>query len=111
MSLRIAFVALVLSACHPPATVPDNPPPPPIPQDATTVDGQALGPCDSFCQRARQLKCKEGDPTDPDEQGRRFQCEDWCLNAAEKGVDLAGPVSCTSPAQDCNVLRKCIAED
>jgi hypothetical protein len=102
------FVLSVAVACA--CSCPRSPgagSPPPIPQDATTVDGAAYTPCDMACARYRELGCPEGADTAADEGGRRHRCEEVCGNAAAHGIDLAGAVACTSGAGSCQVVRSC----
>lgn len=95
----VFLVALVACSCP---RAPGDSAPPPIPQDATTVDGAAYSPCDMACARYRELKCPEGQDTTA---GHR--CEEVCGNAALHGIDLAGKVSCTSAAPTCDAVRSC----
>lgn len=100
MPVHTVFL-VALTACTCPRS-PGGEPPPPIPQDATTVDGAALGPCEAACLRYRELGCPEGEAT-----RAGHLCEDVCLNAAARGVDLGGAVPCTSAAGTCQEVRSC----
>lgn len=100
MPVHTVFLALA-TACSCPRA-PGDAPPPPIPQDATTVDGAAYTPCDMACVRYRELSCPEGSDT-----RAGHKCEEVCANAAAHGIDLGGPVACTSAAPDCNAVRRC----
>lgn len=102
MPVHTIFFTLALSACSCPRAPGSPAPPPPIPQDASTVDGAAYTPCDMACARYRQLGCPEGSPT-----SAGHPCEEVCQNAAAHGVDLAGPVACAGSAPTCEVVRSC----
>jgi hypothetical protein len=107
MPVHTVFFTLALAGCRAPQTGPDSAAPPPIAQDATTVDGASYTPCDMVCVRYRELRCPEGDDSPADETGARHPCEEVCQNSALHGIDLAGPVSCTSSAPSCDAVRKC----
>lgn len=98
------FLPLIFAVCgsHCPSPAPNPPPPPPISQDATTVDGVTLGPCGFACTRYRQLGCPEGAPTPAG-----HSCEEVCENAAQNGIDLGGPSTCTAVAGTCQEVRAC----
>jgi hypothetical protein len=86
------LLALLLTACPDPEW--------PLPPRPSALD--AGEPCDTSCQRYRQLGCEEGQPT-----SNGHTCEEVCNNAAKSGIDLAGPSSCTADAGTCKEVEAC----
>lgn len=95
----VFLVALCACSCP---RAPSSSAPPPIPQDATTIDGASYTPCDMSCARYRELGCPEGSDTPAG-----HKCEEVCLNAASRGIDLAGATACTGSASSCEAVRSC----
>lgn len=91
MRLSLALV-LVLVGCQNPTW--------PVPPPPAALD--AGEPCATSCERYRQLGCEEGQPTP-----NGHSCEEVCNNAATKGIDLAGPSSCTADAGSCEAIETC----
>jgi len=61
--------------------------------------------CGAMCSRYTALGCKEAKPTNDG-----ATCLQWCVNAEQEGIPLAGAVACSRSASSCEAVTTCSRE-